>query len=67
MESLAHECGQRVLPHFASYNPHEIKASQDAALKYSPQKARQQSHDQARHTTDGNDKLPFTKHDSSDN
>ncbi|GFR93946.1 ETS domain-containing protein Elk-1 [Elysia marginata] len=35
MESLAHEYGQRVLPHFASYNASEIKASQDAALKYS--------------------------------
>ena len=35
MESLAHEYGQRVLPHFASYNATEIKASQDAALKYS--------------------------------
>ncbi|CAL1541434.1 unnamed protein product [Lymnaea stagnalis] len=38
MESLAHEYGQRVLPHFASYNPHQIKASQDAALKFSMQK-----------------------------
>ncbi|CAG5123424.1 unnamed protein product [Candidula unifasciata] len=44
MESLAHEYGQRVLPHFASYNAHDIKASQDAALKYSVHK--QQQHDQ---------------------
>ena len=39
METLANEFGQRVLPHFASYNAHEIKASQDAALKYTLHKA----------------------------
>ncbi|XP_005103975.2 ETS domain-containing protein Elk-3, partial [Aplysia californica] len=38
METLANEYGQRVLPHFASYNAHEIKASQDAALKYAVHK-----------------------------
>ena len=38
METLANEYGQRVMPHFASYNAHEIKASQDAALKYSVHK-----------------------------
>ncbi|XP_059153414.1 ETS domain-containing protein Elk-3-like isoform X2 [Physella acuta] len=52
MESLAHEYGQRVLPHFASYNPQEIKASQDAALKYSLHK--QQASQQA-HTAEDND------------
>ncbi|GFO44409.1 ets domain-containing protein elk-1 [Plakobranchus ocellatus] len=51
MESLAHEYGQRVLPHFASYNATEIKASQDAALKYSQAKsdARSSGSDNGRH------------------
>lgn len=52
MESLAHEYGQRVLPHFASFNAHDIKASQDAALKYSLQTQEQDlqttAHNEAR-------------------
>ncbi|KAH9510137.1 hypothetical protein Btru_043542 [Bulinus truncatus] len=68
MESLAHEYGQRVLPHFASYNPHEIKASQDAALQYSLQKQQSspqsQPVQQARHVTDSDEKKAFLKHEA---
>ncbi|RUS88646.1 hypothetical protein EGW08_003605 [Elysia chlorotica] len=44
MESLAHEYGQRVLPHFASYNATEIKASQDAALNSSKNNSSNSGH-----------------------
>ncbi|XP_013075300.2 uncharacterized protein LOC106061659 isoform X1 [Biomphalaria glabrata] len=68
MESLAHEYGQRVLPHFASYNPQEIKASQDAALKYSLQKQQssQQTHHgpKSRHSAESEEKS-FMKHEKS--
>ncbi|BFZ08719.1 hypothetical protein BsWGS_11758 [Bradybaena similaris] len=67
MESLAHEYGQRVLPHFASYNAHDIKASQDAALKYSVHK--QQHSQQARKEEEEEGSSPraaLGKHRSSD-
>ncbi|XP_067683909.1 ETS domain-containing protein Elk-3-like isoform X2 [Haliotis asinina] len=48
MESLAHEYGQRVMPHFASYNAQDIKSSAIQASAWSIPAAHQSERDRER-------------------
>lgn len=66
MESIAHNYGQRVLPHFASYNAHDIKASQESALKHTTEKQQQNQDTHSQHLLRNDQSPTVEQHDASD-